>query len=92
MALCRGQALDVLRWLGERRAPFTEREFRRELELDKRTANRWLLDLEERGYARHAGYAHGYGGRVWSSEITFRRRAPTPTEIQLAHWAARKET
>jgi len=87
MALCRGQALDLLRWLGERRTPFTEREFRRELELDKRTANRWLLDLEDRGYVRRSGYAHGDGGRVWSSEVTFRRRPATPPEIQQAHWA-----
>lgn len=87
MALCRGQAIDVLQWLGERRTPFTERDLRRELELNKRAVNRWLADLEDRALVKRVGYSHGDGGRMWVSEVTFRRRPATPVEQQARWWA-----
>lgn len=67
MALCRGQALDILRWLGERRTPFTGEEFAEALEFDRRTAARWLADLYDRHLVEFVGFDRQGGG--WRSRL-----------------------
>jgi len=52
MALCRGQAIDIFRWLSNRQLSFSAFEFARECELDRRSARRWLMDLWDRGLVR----------------------------------------